>query len=640
MKLVRISGPTSKLDRVISACCSFGSFQPENAAHFVSSTMGYAPLSEENPYAPLIQSMGDIAEAYNFSLESDKKSQKVSIDDSIGSYVFELGSELRSLAQDSADLDEQAAQCRSAVEEYSHFLGMGLDFKEIFECKYIKFRFGRLPKDGYIKLTKVYADNPMILFHPCSFDDVGYWGTYFAPADGAGKIDRIFAALRFERLIIPKAVGTAEEIVENLRGNIKIIESEKKKIDEKIKSLWSENEDRFKAIYRRLLNLNAIFEVKKYAVFNKKSCFLVGWIPAEDEQKLDEKLSIITGITVEFERPEDASDAKPPTKLRNFFLFRPYEYFVEMYGLPSYNEMDITAFVAITYTLLFGIMFGDLGQGIIVALVGLFMYKKKGSGLGKILIPCGISSAVFGLIFGSVFGFEEALDPLYEAIGMNGKPFDVMNSINTVLLFAISIGIGLVILAMIMNTVINIKKKKFGTALFSESGLTGLMTYIGGADLVYRFMAKRDIIPSSAAVAMLVAGLIILFNKEILAGSLDERKFKKPEKFSDYLMQNFFEVIEYVLSYFSNTVSFLRVGAFVIVHASMMMVVFTLAGDNPLSVKGIIVIAFGNVLVIALEGLLSGIQGLRLEFYEMFSRFFEGDGKPFNPVAAPSKLTK
>ena len=127
---------------------------------------------------------------------------------------------------------------------------------------------------------------------------------------------------------------------------------------------------------------------------------------------------------------------------------------------------------------------------------------------------------------------------------------------------------------------------------------------------------------------MLLAGVVVLFCKELLAPVLDEGRFKKPDSIGDFILQNLFECIEYILSYFSNTVSFLRVGAFVIVHASMMMVVFTLAGDTS-SVKGMIVVVLGNIVVIALEGLLTGIQGLRLEFYEMFSRFYEGEGRPF-----------
>ena len=89
-----------------------------------------------------------------------------------------------------------------------------------------------------------------------------------------------------------------------------------------------------------------------------------------------------------------------------------------------------------------------------------------------------------------------------------------------------------------------------------------------------------------------------------------------------------FELLEYILSYLSNTVSFLRVGAFVLVHAGMMMVVFSLAGES----ENLFVIILGNILVIALEGLLTGIQALRLEYYEMFSRFYEGGGKAFAPA--------
>ncbi len=91
----------------------------------------------------------------------------------------------------------------------------------------------------------------------------------------------------------------------------------------------------------------------------------------------------------------------------------------------------------------------------------------------------------------------------------------------------------------------------------------------------------------------------------------------------NYLMQSVFELLETVLSYLSNTISFLRVGAFVIVHASMMMVVFTLAGTP----NNMLVVILGNIVVICLEALLSAIQGIRLEFYEMFSRCYKGGGR-------------
>ncbi len=637
MKLVRISGPSSKLDKIITACCSLGCFQPENAGSHISETMGYTPISEESPYSQNLQSIREIAQNYGFNLEEPNKTKKLLLDDKVSDYIRELAEKFTSLNERRKELDEQLEQCSSGIEKYSHFTSLNVHFEDIFGCKFISTRFGYLSKESYVKLTKGYGDNPYILFYPCSGDANGYWGAYFAPSDKADEVDRIFAALHFERLFIPGAVGTAEEIIENLQENINIITEQKEKIDSEINAVLESESDKIRAIYSKLLDLEQILELRKYAVYHDKSCFFVGWIPANKEKELKQKLAGYSDFVVEIETPHKKSDITPPTLLKNLRIFRPYEYYVEMYGLPSYYDMDITSFVAITYTILFGIMFGDLGQGIVVALVGLFLWKKSNSGLGKILVPCGISSAFFGLIFGSVFGFEEALNPLYHKLGMKGKPLEVMDSINTVLLFAIGIGVTLVIVAMVVNVITCIKKRKFGSALFSENGVAGICVYIGGASLVYTFMSQKVLIPSAVSVAMLVVGIIILFNKEIIAQSIDNGKFHKIESVSDYLMQNLFECIEYILSYFSNTVSFLRVGAFVIVHASMMMVVFTLAGENPTSVTGIIVVAIGNVVVIALEGLLTGIQGLRLEFYEMFSRFYEGDGKPYKAVKFSSK---
>ncbi len=237
----------------------------------------------------------------------------------------------------------------------------------------------------------------------------------------------------------------------------------------------------------------------------------------------------------------------------------------------------------------------------------------------------------FGFVFGSVFGFEHALDPVYIAIGWGEKPVEVMHSINGILIFAICIGISLLVVSMLMNVVTCIKARRFGKAIFSENGITGIALYIGGVNFCWGFMAGEPIFPNSIGMLMFGVGIVILFFKEILIDLIDEKKFHKPEALADFILQNLMECMEYILSYFSNTMSFLRIGAYVIVHASIMMAIFTLAGD-PSSIGGIIVIIFGNIFVIVLEGLLTGIQAMRLEFYEMFSRFYEGEGSPFEPA--------
>ena len=639
MKFVMASGPLSQLNKLITALCGDGTFHPEPASSFISPTMGYAPLNEENPYTPTLSAVRELAQQFSIDLEAGKPQKGTVIDDKTKEYIDSLGARVRDAVEQNNALNEQIEECREAIEKYKHFTGLGVPLEDVFACKFISIRFGHLPKDSYLKLNKGYGDNPYILFVPASVDEKGYWGCYFSPKDKEEDVDKIFAALHFDRLHIPSAVGTTQEIVDSLEENIRIIETQKRELNEQVNEIWRKEGDRIRALYSKLQQLSTVFELRRYAVAHDNSCFFTGWIPAKGEERLREKLLRYPEFVVEIEDPEKDSTVTPPTRLKNFVAFRPFKYFVEMYGVPSYHDIDITAFVAITYTLLFGIMFGDMGQGLLLILIGLLMWKLKGMDLGKILVPCGVSSMIFGFVFGSVFGFEELLDPVYHKLGWPGKPLSVMESINTVLLVAIAIGVTLVVVAMLLNVVSCIKKKKLGSALFSENGLTGVVVYLSAASLAYTFMSHKELIPSRVAAVLLAVGLLILFNKELIAGSIDERRLQKPESISDYLMQNLFETIEYILSYFSNTVSFLRVGAFVIVHASMMMVVFTLAGD-PKSVKGIVVIVLGNALVVALEGLLSGIQGLRLEFYEMFSRFYEGEGRSFRAAKLQAYLEK
>ena len=639
MKFVMASGPLSQLNKLITALCGDGAFHPEPASSFISPTMGYAPLNEENPYTPTLSALRELAQQFSIDLEAGKPQKGTVIDDKTREYVDSLGVRVREAVEQNNALNEQIEECREGIEKYKHFTGLGVPLEEVFACKFISIRFGHLPKDSYLKLTKGYGDNPYILFVPASVDEKGYWGCYFSPKDKEEDVDKIFAALHFDRLHIPSAVGTTQEIVDSLEENIRIIETQKRELNEQVNEIWRREGDHIRALYSKLQQLSTLFELRRYAVAHDNSCFFTGWIPAKGEERLRDKLLKYPEFVVEIEDAEKESGVTPPTRLKNFIAFRPFKYFVEMYGVPSYRDIDITAFVAITYTLLFGIMFGDMGQGLLLILIGILMWKLKGLDLGKILVPCGVSSMIFGFVFGSVFGFEELLDPVYHKLGWAGKPLSVMESINTVLLVAIAIGVTLVVVAMLLNVVSCVKKKKIGSALFSENGLTGIVVYLSAASLAYTFMSHKQLIPSGIAALLLGIGLFILFNKEIIAGSIDEHRFQKPDSLSDYLMQNLFETIEYILSYFSNTVSFLRVGAFVIVHASMMMVVFTLAGD-PKSVKGIIVVILGNALVVALEGLLSGIQGLRLEFYEMFSRFYEGEGRAFRAASLQTYLGK
>ncbi|MDO4154215.1 MAG: V-type ATPase 116kDa subunit family protein [Clostridia bacterium] len=634
MKLMKLSGSLEQLSALCEKICALSCFEADSASKYISASMGFAPFVEENPYANVLASLREIAKSAGFALElctDGADSAFAGVDDK---YVASVQKKVSDLYAEKNALLEQKAACEAGIEKYAHFKGMEVDLDQLTQCEFVKARFGHLPKESYKKLQTVFRDNPYAFFYPCSEDKTEYWGVYFAPADMVNEIDGIFAFLLFEPFEVPGAAGTVDEVVEEFQHSIEIITSQLADCDAQLKSLWDAEKDRCNHIYTYLVHQNAVYGLRSFALHNDKYFMLVGYVPASDEARFCEAVQSLGGeITLETETPPEDGKITVPVKMKSGFrpfrfLVEPYKYYVDMYGTPAYSDIDITPFVAITYTILFGMMFGDLGQGAVLALVGFLMWKLKKMELGKILIPCGIASMCFGFLFGSVFGYEEMLDPVYHALGWRGKPMSVMDSINTVLLIAIAIGVGLMVAAMLLNIYACVKRKKFGEALFSQNGVVGLLLYLAGCNLASGFMGGPAPLPNSVAGIILGVCAVLLMFKEIPIGIIDKHPDWKPESVMDFVLQNLFELLEYILSYLSNTVSFLRVGAFVLVHAGMMMVVFSLAGES----ENLFVIILGNILVIALEGLLTGIQALRLEYYEMFSRFYEGGGKAFAPA--------
>ncbi|MDY3088842.1 MAG: V-type ATPase 116kDa subunit family protein [Oscillospiraceae bacterium] len=632
MKLVRTYGLIDHLDEFITSCCISGDFHPENAMDYISDSLGFVPLNEENPYSSSIQKIEEIASIAGVTLKDTFKGDEIIVDSNEFDYIDALKEKLSESFAKRTEISDKLQEVEASAEQFNHFIGIDIPIEELLSCEFLKVRFGSIPKDCYPKL-KAYESNNLFVFLESSVDEKSHWGIYSAPRTQIDEVDRIFASLYFDRIRIPFSTGTPKEILAKLNAEKEKLTTELNKIDTEIANFWAENSKHCEQVHAYLEVASLAFDLRRYAAKDSDSDYFifVGWVPKSSYKRFKQNIEKIDGVTFEDADPEQEKRSSPPVKLKNKKPFRPFEMFVEMYGLPSYGGVDITPFVAITYSLLFGIMFADLGQGLVLAIGGYLVYRIKGAKLAKILVPCGISSAFFGLLVGSVFGYEELLDPLYHAIGLQGKPISVMDSINTVLILAIGIGVALVVISMGLNVFCSLKNKKLGEALFSTNGVVGIILYATLVCAVVGFMAGKAVLPAGVVVIVAVVCILLLFFQEILIGMVDKKENYMPEKWSDYIMQNFFEVIEYILTYFSNTVSFLRVGAFVLVHAGMMMVFSSLAG-NEYSVGGIISMIFGNIIVIALEGLLTGIQVLRLEFYEMFSRFYAGDGKPFNSV--------
>lgn len=635
MKLVNVIGMMRYLDDVVSALGRTGVFQPDETAEFFSDNEKLVPVNTQNDFSPLLDKLRELMAGAGIQ---PKIVDAPEYDDmnagEMKRIIDDTDTRLGELIQTRDKLQSEADACKTNVDKAKHFFGLDIDISKIYECEYIITRFGKLPKDSYLKL-QAYSDNPYVDFFPCSKDDAYYWGVYVTPMSKADDIDRLFSRLFFEHVDISDIHDKPEQYVEQqskLRDDLK---KEITELNQEIDAYVKEHEVEMLKLFSALCKQHAYISIRNHACKYRKSFILVGWIPAEYEGQIKQLLTPITSVEVTFTKGEDEMKHSPPVKLKNRFFFKPFEYYTKMYGLPNASEIDPSWFIALTYTLLFGIMFADVGHGLMLLIAAIYMYKKMKMPLGALLIPCSISSMVFGAVFGSVFGFEELLNPVYKAMfGLDNKPVEVMDGDTTMLLIFGAVGIGVVLLmiAMLLNIISCLKRRDVGGALFGVNGVAGLVFYsslvIG---LVCSMVLDIHIMNTAYILGLIVLPLLLVFFREPLSKLIKGEKGLFEDGFSSFVVDNLFEMFEVALSYVTNTMSFLRVGAFILVHAGMMTVVFVLAGMfGPIGYW--ITVVIGNVLVMALEALLVGIQVLRLEYYEMFSRFYIGDGRKYEPV--------
>ena len=298
--------------------------------------------------------------------------------------------------------------------------------------------------------------------------------------------------------------------------------------------------------------------------------------------------------------------------------------FVEMYVLPYYGEIDPTFLVAVTYTVFFGVMFGDVGQGLVLFLVGLLLWFKKKMPLARIISVIGVSSAIAGVFYGSVFGMEDLI-PGFTVLSGN-HPIQL-------LLFAAGFGLVLIALAMGLNIVNGLRARDPGRWLFSPNGIAGFVLFFGNVGAgISLFVFKRDLWNAPYLIFTTALPLLALFFAVPLTRLATGARPFLPAKPGEFFAESFFELFEVLLSYLSNVISYVRIGAFAISHAGMMLVVNGMAEMVESMAGKIVIMVAGNLFVICLEGLIVGIQCLRLQFYEFFSRFYTGGGRQFTPI--------
>lgn len=626
LKLLEIEFPAEQYDSVLMKLINLDNFHPEYASKFADSVHGLSVLNRENPYADLITRMEEARDKYHLDLKClPLESTRINIiqADTFFCNVLEQVTKIEKVKE---DLTQMIEENEGTISQLEHMIDADLDFDRLFSCKYLQIRFGRIPTVNLDKL-KYYGEQDFLFMVLHKSTKETYCG-YITTESKAPEIDNIFSSLYFERIHIPEFVhGTPQEALNVLKEEDETARNYLKTLDERIHKLFAESIDEMNHIYSVAKELNETYDAQKYVVVFGKNSAVYGFAEDKDAKKIKDDFEKIDNVHVEIKPAMGDSRLTPPTKLKSNWFSRPFRMFVEMYGVPSYTDFDPTNLVAISYTFLFGMMFGDIGQGIVLSLVGYFFYKWKGMQLGAVGMRLGISSTIFGAIFGSFFGYEHLYEPMF-------VPMETESTM-PLLMAAIATGVILIIISIAFNIVLNLKKKHWGDLLFSQNGVAGLVFYISVLLLVANMLVGFDV-PLGGPVyiaVLIVAPIFMIFLKEPLSYKLEGEKMF-PHGFGAFFTEAFFELFEVMLTFVANTMSFLRVGGFVLSHAGMMMVVYTLAkmvngGVESLTLGYLIVIVIGNIFVMCLEGMIVGIQVLRLEFYEMFSRYYEGKGKPF-----------
>ena len=630
-KFVTVRTAAENLDRVLSVLAADGDFFAETPDAAGKNTRFAADAGEQNPYSAMAERIAALSEEINVigvkpgvkkgaSVAAKKKSGAGGdgFINGVADYIEKSSEKLSELTHTCDSIKHALDEDNKILEQLGHLKGVDIPIEELFSFKFFKIRFGYIPAENYERLKMYLGGMKSAIFTPFSEEKDSVWGMYSVIARREDEVDASLAAMGFKRVRISERVtGNPEKAYETFSKELDEIKQGYDDVHAELMTFAGELAEKLPSFSEELSVMSEAFELRRKTVINGEIASIGGWVSAKRLADFEKKLAECAGgVTVTSNDPGD-TNLTPPTKLKNFAIFRPFESFVTMYGAPAYNETDPTVMFALTYSIFFGLMFGDVGQGAVIMLVGLFLYFVKHVNLGGIFAFVGAFAMGGGFLYGSVFGNEELIHGL----------FVPSENINGTLLAAVSIGVVMIIVCGIVNIINGIRQKKVDKYLLSPNGLVGIAFYVSAlvAALGMFGMIESSIVPIGVLTAVIVVCAVLLFVREPLSKLLEKRRDWLPSNIGESVAENFFELFEVVLSYVTNTISFIRIGAFALSHAGMMTVVYLLAstptGYNP------VILVIGNLVVIGVEGLIVGIQVLRLEFYELFSRFYSGDGR-------------
>jgi V/A-type H+-transporting ATPase subunit I len=574
-----------------------------------------------------------------------------------------------SLSQRENLQNQEKKKIEEALAEAKAFANLNAPFADLDQLSYLTLRVGRLDSRRHDGLREALADRAVII----PLDREGPGGRVLAAASRKGRfaLDSELKRANFIPITVPEGYkGIPGELLSGLESRLKEAEKDLNEIAERKKQFKDEYGATLVSLTASYLMAGVMEQLKAKLKSTKNAYFLNGWVPADSVSSMMDDLEKVTAgrVAARSFNPEEIPSVrdkteKVPVSLDHGAFVKGFEGVVFSYGAPLYGTIDPTPFVAIFFTVLFGIMFGDLGQGFVLFLLGFLTGKRGLKVLAKFrkfsvpLLSVGVSSMFMGLLNGAVFTNEELLaGPTRAVTGfLTGHPVDRLlilmplpehgGSITKLFyFFGFTIGVGIILnsIGLLVNVVNQISLKEYEKALFSKTGVGGIVLFWYAVSLAVRFIIGM-VNPQDSFVfrfmwfdiiGLAIPVLAIFFGPPLWRFFLGRRPVFA-EGVMVFIMEGFVEILETVSTYVSNTVSFLRVGAFALSHAVLSFIVFTFAdmvsGISAGGAFSFLVLIIGNAVIIILEGMIVAIQVVRLQYYEFFSKFFTETGVEFTP---------
>ena len=513
------------------------------------------------------------------------------------------------------NLDEEEHMVDQLEEVLKNFSALNMDLGLLEgEKLFLDIRVGLIPRGNVQQLAAAVRLADYFMFQFIERGDNAYIIVVGPKGEREGELTSVLDTAGFRPLPIPPELrDKPDKVKEDLLARRQSIAEERR---ERVafNETWAQGQREKVARARSVLAISEPFvKIDASARSTGHLSILSGWMPAREVKRADKVLAeaLANPFHIDARSPRPEERHLVPSHMPKSRLLAPFATLVKQFGVPRYGEIDPTLIFAVSFIAMFGMMFGDIGHGLTIV-VAAWLARRKLKSFTPFAVSVGLSATLFGVLYGSIFGYEELFHALW--IPPLSDPLYMLS-------VALMWGIGFLLVITLIAIHNRVVERDMTRAVFDTNGLISITLYLStlaGVFNLYRTGAF-GIIPALLA----LVSLAILFAYKLIEthAPLGER-----------ILIAAIETFETITGYVSNTLSFLRVAAFSLNHVALAIAVFTLAEMMESSAGHIVTVVLGNIFILVLEGAIVTIQALRLEYYEGFSRFYSGDGYEFRPL--------